>query len=427
MYDQIEVLKQRADTISKFTDRYRYSKETDKYLEVANPTSVGVNKQHLKGILANEISTNKSGELDEIISYIEDVEGVRCVYGEKPLFTRPFSDCVQHYLNAYRMSKPMREISEGLDDITINQENIDLFELLLDSIFNSPEGKQTFLAFAKMTIFEAESRPMALLLLRSKTRGLGKTLLCSIIARIVGKPNYAFIGQADIQGTYSDFLQKRYVVINDIGKSRLSEQSDDIKAWITDEYVSCNEKYKGRKDVENTSCWMATTNEWCNLSIMEDERRLIMPDLHERKLDPELGRNIWALISPNNHSSTFLRDIAMYIKDAISDTRNALDTRPVFDNETDIREDMVSHHITLAANAVLKHRPKGFISREELDTIIDELVSDGSINRRYRGLKKQITEYLGLRLSTKTLADKVVKGYSLKELVDKEAEWESKL
>ena len=379
-------------TVNEYVKNWRFSLENDRYFALDWRTFKGYTKDRMKREIRLAFRKESGNNQREILDRIENVEGIRNVYGR----TLIVKEGKQLFMNTYEKSPVMQMMEYGNEDIQLKQEYVDLYNELLEHLHETQAGIDVTLAHGKITIFDPDNLAGKVLIYRTKEKEVGKTLQCRIVAEIVGNRNSIFIGERDLEGNYNPYVKNRLVVINDLGKSRLSNQSGDIKSAITDRRITCREKFVGERQITNHSCWMMTTNEWCNFNIMEDERRHVMPDLREKKFPRDKGAKIDALIEA--HDVEFLAVPYMMMRDTISDPYAVLNADHQFTNQEEVNIDMVPHHIQ-RAKELIYDRHGDFLTRPQLNAVIDALIEDKLVKTRYRGLKKEIMDNIGGRLT----------------------------
>lgn len=103
------------------------------------------------------------------------------------------------------------------------------------------------------------------------SEGVGKTLLCYFIERMVGRGRYIDTKLDNVVGSFNHLLENRIlVVINELGKKLTGEQSDALKALITDSELSLQNKGVDQRETLSYHRVIVTTN---NPGAIDSSRR----------------------------------------------------------------------------------------------------------------------------------------------------------
>ena len=406
-----EKTRQMEETVADYVKNWRFSIEDDKYFHLDGRTSKGYTKDKMKQQIRLDFPRESGNNQREILDRIQNVEGKRNVYGGAPFV----SEHNQIFMNTYKKSEVMKLAEYGNQDLTPKKEYIDLYTDLLESMHKTDEGIDVTLAHANITIFHPDKMARRMIVYRTKETEVGKTLQCRIVAAILGRTNYSFIGQKDLEGNYNPYIKHRLVVANDIGKWRSATQNNDLKSAITEQSVSCREKYIGERDINNHSCWIMTTNEWANLDILEDKRRVVMIDLNERKFDRTKGAQIDELVS--NNDTDFLLAAYMVIRDRVAKPLEVLHADHNFDNQREVKDDLTPISVEITAQRIRDRYPR-FISKKNLNELLIELQQDRVLKSIPYGFKRAVREYLG---ATESSDKHSVRGWKIPQDVDNTA------
>lgn len=106
-------------------------------------------------------------------------------------------------------------------------------------------------------------------------QGVGKTLLCNIIAEIIGSENTATLNPGDLLSEFNGhFATKLLVTANEFSDEANPEGTTAVlKTYITDPRVITNTKYVKQQPVENCMSWLITTNSRVPIRLSKDDRR----------------------------------------------------------------------------------------------------------------------------------------------------------
>lgn len=103
------------------------------------------------------------------------------------------------------------------------------------------------------------------------SEGVGKTLCCYYVERMVGRGRYIDTKLDNIVGSFNHLLENRIlVVINELGKRLTSEQSDALKALITDSELSIQQKGVDQRETLSYHRVIVTSN---NPGSIDSSRR----------------------------------------------------------------------------------------------------------------------------------------------------------
>lgn len=121
------------------------------------------------------------------------------------------------------------------------------------------------------------------LLLISETQGIGKTTLGSaILAPLVGHHNVGYPAESDITSPFNDWVaQKRLAIVNEIYSGQSWKAYHALKAVITDQDVTVNQKYMRQYVVDNWCHVLACSNSMRALKMEMDDRRWFYPEVTE--------------------------------------------------------------------------------------------------------------------------------------------------
>ena len=318
-----------------FSDRWKRLSWKPMFYDVEKPTEAGLDLLGLKMKISQELGLWKPEDTREIINNIELISGRHYKYAE-PLI---YEGAEGTYLNTYVKSKYMTQ-AEALKKPQSN-ENIKLLEDVLQHVYVEKAGIKDYISFMNVVVWHPKRLPEKALIQRSATHGVGKTITGQhMVFPLLGEGNCTAIGGSALKGRFTPFLDSRYVVLGELGFVR--DQSESIKAWITDHWVPSEVKYQDATTVENRSCFCITTNGYGNTLVMFDKRRRLFPMIREKQLPQNLVVKLRKALDEDDPQNTFFADYGFYMRergrewDTIDYLRNREDTPSA--NEVDMDE-----------------------------------------------------------------------------------------
>lgn len=122
-------------------------------------------------------------------------------------------------------------------------------------------------------------KPGTMIILTGKP-GVGKTIICDIIAHMLGKQNAMVVDSAAFtQSNFNGlFSGKLFVTINELNVATRRDHTliGKIKSWITDENYTVNAKFQAQRNEKSFHRFMATTNSDIPFPIDTDDRRIAL-------------------------------------------------------------------------------------------------------------------------------------------------------
>ncbi len=121
------------------------------------------------------------------------------------------------------------------------------------------------------------------ILLISEKQGVGKTTLgAHVLAPIIGQWNVGYPGEMDLVSQFNDWVVgKRLVVASEIYSGHSWKAYHTLKAAITDEFITVNQKYQRPYRIQNWAHIIASSNSRRALKMENDDRRWFYPELTE--------------------------------------------------------------------------------------------------------------------------------------------------
>lgn len=132
------------------------------------------------------------------------------------------------------------------------------------------------------------------------SEGVGKTLCCYFVERMVGRGRYIDTKLDNVVGTFNHLLENRIlVVINELGKRLTSEQSDALKALITDSELSLQNKGVDQRETLSYHRVIVTTN---NPGAIDSSRRpfYVKATCEIKLADVATKRALWELTADDS-------------------------------------------------------------------------------------------------------------------------------
>lgn len=128
-------------------------------------------------------------------------------------------------------------------------------------------------------------KPGTMIILTGKP-GVGKTVVCDIIAHMLGKQNAVVVDSAAFtQSNFNGlFSGKLFVTINELNVAARRDHTltGKIKSWITDENYTVNAKFQAQRNEKSFHRFMATTNSDIPFPIDTDDRRIALFTVGDR-------------------------------------------------------------------------------------------------------------------------------------------------
>jgi hypothetical protein len=143
----------------------------------------------------------------------------------------------------------------------------------------NPDGFNFMLNYVAHMVQLTRQKPGIMVILTGKP-GVGKTIICDIIAHMLGKQNATVVDaaaftQSNFNGLFSG---KLFVTINElnVAYSRDHTLTGKIKSWITDENYTVNAKFMPQRNERSYHRFIATTNSDIPFPIDYDDRRIAL-------------------------------------------------------------------------------------------------------------------------------------------------------
>ena len=318
-----------------YANKWKREPSKAHYYEICKPEKKPLDLAGLKTRISQDLGITKVDDVKEIINDIEIIEGRKRAYGED-LF---FKENGLKYLNTYVKSKYI-EKAETLDRPQSN-ENIKLLEDVLQHVYIEKAGIKDYISFMNVVIWQPKRLAGKALIQRSATPGVGKTVTAQdMVFPVLGDKNCAAIKGNALKANFTPFLDKRYVLLGELGF--VKDQSEDVKAWITDKNIPSEVKYEDAETIRNRACFCITTNGYANTLLMFDKRRRLFPVIREKEMPVGLVAKLRKALDDEDPKNTFFADYAVYMRergnqwDTVAYLHNREDTPSA--NEQDVDE-----------------------------------------------------------------------------------------
>jgi len=113
-------------------------------------------------------------------------------------------------------------------------------------------------------------------------QGGGKSLLGEIVGTLYGD-NYYELSADDLYSQFKEYMHfRQFVLVNEILSSGTRRDADRLKAMITRERVTINQKYQPQYTLRDCVNWYVTSNHPDAVSVDESERRYFVHRIRER-------------------------------------------------------------------------------------------------------------------------------------------------
>lgn len=124
------------------------------------------------------------------------------------------------------------------------------------------------------------------ILLRSKVHGVGKSLLMSIIAKLIGESNFRKSSTSEIAGNFQSFIQgKLLVLVEELDFGSGLAFYNRIKDMIDSDRIAINLKGIDQHEVKNHASFVFLTNREIPIQIEAEDRRFLILESPAEKRD----------------------------------------------------------------------------------------------------------------------------------------------
>lgn len=148
------------------------------------------------------------------------------------------------------------------------------------------------------------------LVLYSETHGVGKNLICDVLEKLLSRYYLKLTNIAESVSNFNSHHQNKLLNVCDEISARTRELSDELKDIITRKTIKVT--YKGQESyvIDDYTNYIFTTNNQVVVKVETTDRRLMIIDCIEKKLDHKMTKSIVDILD-NNDS---LKQIYNYFK-----------------------------------------------------------------------------------------------------------------
>ncbi|WP_292552244.1 primase-helicase family protein [Methylobacter sp.] len=158
--------------------------------------------------------------------------------------------------------------------ITAIEGDATMFLDLVDLIFDHDSEAVAFFLDAIAALVQKPGVKWAFMILIIGPQGIGKSLLCEMVAELVGHSNVAFPTHEVLKSPFTGWLMNAYVVIFHELDRMGREVATRLKHWITSETLLINSKNVPEFHIRNYANILACSNHDDIATIEEDDRRM---------------------------------------------------------------------------------------------------------------------------------------------------------
>ena len=138
------------------------------------------------------------------------------------------------------------------------------------------------------------------LLLRSKVHGVGKTSLIDVWRKLLGERNTRKSNSEEMSGNFQSYLAgKLLVVVEELNLGQGYREYNRLKAIITDEIATINEKFVATYEAPNFANFVFLSNLERPLQIDAEDRRIFVIDTPAELRDDEYWKELHGWLGDN--------------------------------------------------------------------------------------------------------------------------------
>src|SRR6056297_1253006 len=188
--------------------------------------------------------------------------------GYKPIDSLTFTHNEKNYFNLYKKSKLLREFES-------NNNEFPRIKALIFNLVGNIEGHYNY--FNKWLAWQLQNPlnrlPTSIIL--QGEHGTGKTKFCELVLKNIFENNFTEIGQTEINADYNDFIVgKQLIVANEvIHNDNKFLVPDKLKNFVTDEFLTINQKFKDLKYMRNYAQFIFVSNNSVPIKVESGDRR----------------------------------------------------------------------------------------------------------------------------------------------------------
>lgn len=169
--------------------------------------------------------------------------------------------------------------SPGYRSARVNEADYGIFGQLFDAVFVNPPEKEMFLNWLAYGLQNEVDKPAWAPFLYSRTKGTGKSTVCSICTELFGRTNSVTSNGLDhlLSKFNQSTLMNKLVVLEELSLTTASAQANRLKMYITETEVLTERKGVDAELIRQACCFVFTSNHlptW----IEHDDRRFYVID-----------------------------------------------------------------------------------------------------------------------------------------------------
>jgi hypothetical protein len=157
---------------------------------------------------------------------------------------------------------------------------------LVDLIFDGDAIATGFFLDAIAALIQKPGTKWAFMILLIGPQGIGKSLMCEMVAELVGRENAVFPTLEILKSAFTGWLLKAYVVVFHELDRMNRETATRIKHWITAEALLINAKNVPEFSIKNHANILACANHDDVANLDADDRRVFAWLSQAEKRDP---------------------------------------------------------------------------------------------------------------------------------------------
>ena len=163
---------------------------------------------------------------------------------------------------------------------------------LVSLIFDGDAVAIEFFLDAIASLIQAPTRKWAFMILLIGGQGVGKSMLCEMVAELVGRRNTAFPTVEAIRGAFTGWLlNAQLVVVHELDQLG-REVGARVKHWVTSETLLVNQKNVPEFYIRNYANIIACSNEDDIAHLDDDDRRMFTWISQAQKREPAYYANL---------------------------------------------------------------------------------------------------------------------------------------
>jgi len=165
-------------------------------------------------------------------------------------------------------------------DLRINQADLGIAGQFFDTIFKHETEKEMFLNWLAWNLQNENEKPAWAPFFYSRTKGTGKSTLCSLVGKLFGEANT--VTQNSVEKLTAQFnmtlLQSKLIISEELQLKPDSAQANRLKTYITDPYTLAEQKGRDAEMIKQRCCFLFTSNH-LPLWLEPEERRYYLIEM----------------------------------------------------------------------------------------------------------------------------------------------------